>query len=68
MRPLLFVTYALMAVWLLIAGARRIAIELSAGADLDWAAFASGLIGGTALLLLLPALDDWATRRAREGR
>lgn len=49
---ILFVTYVLMATWLVIAAGRRIALFLDAGQPLDWSPFASGTIGGIALLLL----------------
>ena len=68
MKRLLFVAYTLMAVWLLIAAARRITLQIADGLPLDWSPFVSGGIGAVSLLLLLPAIDDWAARRAREGR
>lgn len=47
-----------MAIWLLFAGAARIAIQLAAGQDLDALPFVGGAIGLVALVLLLPAYED----------
>lgn len=63
MRPLLFIAYVLMAGWLIIAGGRRIALQLMVGIDLDWSPFVSSAIGVVALLLLLPAIDEWNENR-----
>lgn len=65
MRPLLAVLYLLMAVWLVVAAARRIALLIAEGAPMDWSPFVSGGIGLVALLLVLPALDEWDARRDR---
>lgn len=62
MRPVLTVAYVLMAGWLIIAAGRRIALQLWDGATVDWSPFVSGGIGLAALLLLLPALDEWSAR------
>lgn len=61
--PLLTVLYALMAIWLLVAGARRIFLFLWAGQAVDWSPIVSSIIGGLALLALIPAVDDWTHRR-----
>jgi hypothetical protein len=57
-RTALFVVYIAMALWLLIAAAARIAIQLAAGQPLDALPFIGGAIGLFALVLLLPAWDD----------
>ena len=63
MRTALFVIYVAMAIWLLFAGAVRIAIQLAAGQNLDALPFIGGAIGLVALVLLLPA---WEDRRKRD--
>jgi len=65
MRAALTVVYVVMAVWLLIAGMARIAIQLALGQDLDALPFVGGGIGLFALVLLLPAWED-RRRRDRE--
>jgi uncharacterized membrane protein HdeD (DUF308 family) len=62
-RTALFVIYIAMAIWLLLAGAVRIAIQLAAGQNLDALPFIGGGIGLVALVLLLPA---WEDRRKRD--
>lgn len=58
MTRLVVVLYATMAVWLVIAAARRIALELQNGATPDWSPFVSGAIGILAILALIPAWDE----------
>lgn len=53
------IVYAAMAIWLLVASAIRIALQLGAGIQLDALPFVSGGLGLLALLLLLPAYDEW---------
>jgi hypothetical protein len=62
-RATIVVVYVVMAVWLLIASAARIAIQLSAGQDLDALPFIGGALGLLALVLLLPAWEDRKTRQ-----
>ncbi|MGT2426670.1 hypothetical protein [Amnibacterium kyonggiense] len=64
MKTTIVVVYVGMAVWLLFAGAARIAIQLRAGQDLDALPFIGGGIGLVALVLLLPAYED----RRRQDR
>jgi hypothetical protein len=58
MTRLIVVIYALMSGWLIIAAGRRIALELSHGATLDWSPFVSGTIGILAILALVTAWDE----------
>ena len=60
---MLYVVYVVMAIWLLIAAAARIAIQLAGGQELDPLPFISGGIGLLGLLLLVPAIED---RRAKQ--
>lgn len=53
MSRILKVVYATMAIWLVLAAGRRIALFLEAGQELDWSPFVSGTIGAIALLLLI---------------
>ena len=63
MKTAIVFVYVAMALWLLMAGAARIAIQLSAGTDLDALPFVGGGIGLLALVLLLPAYEDLRGRR-----
>lgn len=56
------IVYIAMAVWLLLASALRIALQLRVGSALDPLPFLSGGLGLLALLLLLPAYDEWRNR------
>lgn len=56
------IVYVAMAVWLLLGAALRIALQLSAGSAIDPLPIVSGGLGLVALLLLLPAYDDWRNR------
>jgi hypothetical protein len=62
--PLMTGAYALMAGWLVIASARRIALTLNTGDAIDPVTFISGAIGLLALLLLIPAWDEHHQRKA----
>jgi hypothetical protein len=55
---LLLAVCVLMGAWLLIASARRLAFDLVAGVDVDWATLASFALGLIGLLLAVPAIDD----------
>jgi hypothetical protein len=63
MRSLVVVVYVVMAVWLMLAGAARIAIQLAAGQRLDALPFIGSGLGLLALILLLPAYEDRKHRR-----
>ncbi|MGN6445858.1 hypothetical protein [Amnibacterium sp.] len=65
MRATITVVYVAMAVYLLLGGAGRIVIQLSAGQDLDAIPFIGGAMGLVALVLLLPAYED-RRKRHRE--
>lgn len=65
MKGALLLAYVVMAGWLVLAAARRIAITLMAGASVDPVTVISGALGGIALLLLLPAIDEWSNRHDR---
>jgi hypothetical protein len=55
---ILFV-YVVMGAWLVIASVVRINLQLSAGSDLDPLPFIGGGLGLFALILLLPAYEEW---------
>ena len=59
MKATIVLVYVVMALWLLISAATRIAIQLSSGVSLDALPFISGALGILAILLLLPAYEDW---------
>ena len=59
---MIIIVYTVMAVWLLLASAVRIALQLGAGSPLDPLPFIGGSLGLVALVLLLPAYDDWRDR------
>ena len=63
MKVVILIVYVVMAAWLLFASAARIALQLNRGLDLDVLPFLSGALGLLALLLLLPAFDEWRQRR-----
>ena len=56
------IVYVAMAVWLLLGSALRISLLLGAGSAIDALPIVSGGLGLVALLLLLPAYDDWRNR------
>ena len=62
MKVAIIVLYVAMAVWLLIAAVTRIYLQLSAGTALDALPFISGGLGILAIVLLLPAFEDWRQR------
>ena len=53
------IVYVVMAFWLLVSAATRIALQLASGIALDALPFISGALGIVAILLLLPAYEDW---------
>jgi hypothetical protein len=59
----MLVAYIAMAVWLLIAAALRIALQLGSGIPLDPLPFVSGALGLLALLALVPGYEEWRERR-----
>jgi hypothetical protein len=63
MRAAVVLVYVVMAGWLMLAGAARIVIELSAGQSLDALPFVGAGLGLLALILLLPAYEDRRHRR-----
>lgn len=63
MKATIVVVYAAMAVWLLISSAARIAIQLRSGIAVDVLPFVSGGIGILAIVLLVPAYEDWRSSR-----
>jgi hypothetical protein len=63
MKATIVLVYVVMAAWLLISAATRIAIQLSSGAALDALPFISGALGILAIVLLLPAYEDWRGSR-----
>ena len=68
MRTVVLVLYLTMGVWLLVAAAIRVALQLAAGVSLDALPFVSGGIALVALLALIPTYDDWRGRRERPER
>ncbi len=63
MKAVFVLAYVAMAVWLMIASAARIVIQLGQGVDLDALPFIGGALGLLALVLLLPAYEDLRGRR-----
>lgn len=63
MKATIVVVYAAMAIWLLISSAARIAIQLRSGIAVDALPFVSGGIGILAIVLLVPAYEDWRSSR-----
>jgi hypothetical protein len=57
-RAAIVLLYVVMAVWLMLAGAARIAIQLASGQHLDPLPFLGAGLGLLALVLLLPAWED----------
>ena len=63
MKATIVVVYAAMAAWLLISSAARIAIQLQSGISIDALPFVSGAIGILAIVILVPAYEDWRGSR-----
>lgn len=62
MRVVTTALYVLMAVWLLIASALRIWLQLADGDNLDALPFVGAGIGVLSLVVLAPAWDEWRSR------
>jgi hypothetical protein len=63
MTNLTFALYALMAIWLLLAAGRRIALTLATGNPIDPITFISAALGAIALIAAYPAWDHHHHRK-----
>lgn len=68
MRAAILVVYVVMGVYLVAASVIRIQLQLARGIPLDPLPFIGGSLGVLALLLLIPAFEEWRERRSHESR
>lgn len=65
MRAVIVVAYVITAVWLLVAAAARIALQLAAGLDLEPLPFVTGGVGLLGLIALIPVSEQHLQGRRR---
>jgi hypothetical protein len=65
-RPVLLITHAVMALWLLVAAALRLVLSLASGVPIDSLPFISGALGLLGLAVVLPKALE--ARRAGRDR
>ncbi len=68
MRAAILVVYVVMGIYLVAASVIRIQLQLARGIPLDALPFIGGSLGVLALLLLIPAFEEWRERRSPGNR